>query len=60
MRFADRVLVLKEGRRRAEGAPEDVLTAELLADVYGVRAELARGPSGAVAIIPQEALHAAR
>ncbi|MCH7483628.1 MAG: hypothetical protein IIA90_00590, partial [Chloroflexi bacterium] len=34
--YCDRLVVLKEGRVSAEGAPADVLRPELLRDVYGV------------------------
>ncbi|MBM7025827.1 ABC transporter ATP-binding protein, partial [Clavibacter sp. DM3] len=47
--FCDSVLVLREGRVVAGGHPRDVLTPELIADVYGVRAlvthDAARGCS---------------
>ncbi|NPC95678.1 heme ABC transporter ATP-binding protein [Nocardioides sp. zg-DK7169] len=33
--YADRVCVLADGRLRADGAPADVLTGELLTEVYG-------------------------
>ncbi|GAA2442723.1 ABC transporter ATP-binding protein [Streptomyces macrosporus] len=36
----DRLYVLKDGRVAASGAPAEVLTEELLADVYGVRARV--------------------
>lgn len=36
--FCDRLVVLKDGRKVAEGAPDAVLSDELLATVYGVRA----------------------
>lgn len=39
----DVVIVLHEGRLRAIGAPADVLTAELLHDVFGVRARTGPG-----------------
>ncbi|MFD3443298.1 ABC transporter ATP-binding protein [Microbacteriaceae bacterium 4G12] len=42
--FCDDVLVLREGRAVAAGSPQEVLTAELIADVYGVRARLVRDP----------------
>ncbi|MFD7135076.1 ABC transporter ATP-binding protein [Streptomyces sp. NPDC059894] len=38
--YADRLLVLREGRAVAEGTPGDVLTEELIEEVYGVRAEV--------------------
>ena len=37
-RFADRVLVMNEGRIVAGGAPEEALAPELLASVFGVEA----------------------
>jgi iron complex transport system ATP-binding protein len=37
-RFCDRLLMLHRGRVVADGAPEAVLTAERLREVYGVRA----------------------
>lgn len=56
MRFADRVLVLQDGHCRAAGPPQEILTVDLLAEVYGVRAEVARTDTGGIAIIPQAAL----
>ena len=45
--FCDRLLVLKEGRPVAAGTPGEVVTEELIADVYGVRSEVEpRGPEG--------------
>ncbi|MDQ1136952.1 iron complex transport system ATP-binding protein [Microbacterium sp. SORGH_AS 1204] len=38
--YCDSVLVLREGRVVAAGAPADVLTPALIADVYGVRARV--------------------
>jgi len=60
LRFADRVLVLCEGRAVAEGAPPQVLTAELIAEVYGVRAAVARTENGGMAILPESAIEAGR
>ena len=56
LRFADRVLVLQDGRCRAEGPPHEVLTVGLLAQVYGVHAAVARTDSGAIAIVPEAAM----
>ncbi|MCC5991820.1 MAG: ABC transporter ATP-binding protein [Rhodobacteraceae bacterium] len=39
-RFCDRLIVLKDGVLVAEGPPEQVLTAALLADVFGLRARI--------------------
>ncbi|GAA3895165.1 ABC transporter ATP-binding protein [Streptomyces gulbargensis] len=45
--YCDRLVVLKEGRVVASGEPADVLTEELIADVYGVRAAVTRpDPAG--------------
>ncbi|MFC5220248.1 ABC transporter ATP-binding protein [Streptomyces coerulescens] len=42
--LADRIVLLDEGRIVAEGLPEDVLTAERLTDVYGIRIEVGTDP----------------
>jgi len=39
-RYCDRILLLQNGRLRAQGTPEDVLTQGQIGDVYGVRSEL--------------------
>ena len=39
-RVADRVIILAEGRVVADGAPADALTADLLAEVYGIEARV--------------------
>ena len=44
-RYCDRVAVLHDGRVRAFGAPDEVLTTELLREVYGVEATIVRDPS---------------
>lgn len=41
-RFADHIAVLREGAVVGFGAPEQVLTAQLFAEVYGVRARVER------------------
>ncbi|MGW6783636.1 ABC transporter ATP-binding protein [Streptomyces sp. NPDC054987] len=42
--FCDRLYVLSDGRVAASGTPRDVLTEELLAEVYGVRARVGVHP----------------
>lgn len=42
--FCDHLVVLHGGRVRAEGPPEQVLTVDLLAEVYGLDAELVPHP----------------
>lgn len=43
-RYADRIAVLHRGQLRAFGTPADVLTRELLAEVFRVRAEILPHP----------------
>ena len=45
-RYADRLVFMKDGAIVAEGAPEDVLTVELLANVYGVEASIKNTETG--------------
>lgn len=42
--FCDRLLVLSQGKVVASGAPEDVLTRELLRDVFSVEAHVSPSP----------------
>jgi iron complex transport system ATP-binding protein len=41
-RFADRVLILKDGRLLASGTPDETLTSPLIADAFGVSATAVR------------------
>mgnify|MGYP001192861588 FL=1 len=43
-RFADYLLAMKHGTLLYEGTPDEVFTKEMLADVFGVDAELLRDP----------------
>jgi iron complex transport system ATP-binding protein len=49
-RFADQLSLLDAGRVAASGSPEQVLTRELIAQVYGVEARVERGPDGRIAV----------
>jgi len=55
-RFADRIAVLQAGRLVATGTPAAVLSPALLADVYGLRAEVVTGSAGHPFVMPLEAL----
>jgi iron complex transport system ATP-binding protein len=44
--YCDRLIVLADGRTVAEGVPEDVLTEERIADLYGARVHVDIGPHG--------------
>jgi iron complex transport system ATP-binding protein len=45
--FADRILVLDQGRVAAQGPPREVLTPEMIARVFSVQASIHPGPHGA-------------
>lgn len=49
-RHADRLLLFDEGRLRADGPPESVLTPDQIAEVFGMQAEITRPPEGALRI----------
>lgn len=55
-RFADRLLVLSEGRLVADGVPGKVLDEAILADVYRVQAEVGRSRSDLPFVLPVAAL----
>jgi iron complex transport system ATP-binding protein len=48
--FCDHLMVLRAGRVVAAGAARDVLTPELIADVYEVRAEVIEDASGRLTV----------
>ncbi len=49
-RYADRLLVLKDGRLWASGPPTAVLTPECIAEVFGMRAQIDQRPDGTLRI----------
>jgi len=51
-RYADRVIMMHEGRIFAVGSPEEVLTPENIREVYGVEAEVLCGKDGKPLILP--------
>ncbi|MBR0648571.1 ABC transporter ATP-binding protein [Roseomonas terrae] len=51
-RFADRMLVLCNGRLVADGPGGEVLTETMLANVYGIRAEIGRSNEGVPLVVP--------
>jgi iron complex transport system ATP-binding protein len=50
-RYADRVVVLKDGAVYGEGAPADVLSLDTLRDVFGVSGRILTGPDGVEMVI---------
>jgi iron complex transport system ATP-binding protein len=53
LRYADKVLMLKNKGIYAYGRPEDVLTSEAIHDVYGVESYIVRNDRG-LFILPYE------
>jgi iron complex transport system ATP-binding protein len=57
-RYADHLIAMKDGRVVAEGRPGDVVTAELVADVFGLRARIIEDPeTGTPLVIPLAPVH---
>lgn len=44
--YSDRVVVMKDGAILADGGPRDAITPELLAEAYGLRADVLDDPTG--------------
>jgi iron complex transport system ATP-binding protein len=52
LQYADYVAVIKAGRLVREGAPKEIVTAELLREVFGVRADEFACTNGLRALVP--------
>lgn len=57
---ADQLVVMQAGRIRASGTPDEVLTPQLLAEVYGVEARVERCSRGRLQVLVDRALPAAQ
>ncbi|MFE3223702.1 ABC transporter ATP-binding protein [Nocardia sp. NPDC059228] len=58
IRYSDRLIVMHAGRIVAQGVPADIIDAELLRAVFGLRAEMLEDPvSGRPMIVPIGARH---
>ena len=55
--FADEIIVLKEGRVYAQGAPKDIFTEAMMEDVYRVRTKIYMDDKGMPHVIPLEAIN---
>ncbi|HVA69543.1 MAG TPA: ABC transporter ATP-binding protein [Candidatus Binataceae bacterium] len=59
--YADRVMILKDGAAVGYGPPEEVLTEQLLQEVYETRVYVGRNPAtGAVSVLPGAPIGGAR
>ena len=57
-RYADHLVVMREGRVQAIGAPADVLTEDLVAQAFGLRARIVPDPvCGAPMVVPIGRFH---
>ena len=56
VRFADRVLILQEGRLVASGPPSEIVTVDLLRRVYGVEARIERCSRGQIVVLVDQAV----
>ena len=60
-RYADSLVAMRDGRIVAQGPPRDVVTPELLADVFGLRAAVLPDPvSDGVLVVPIGTRHTRR
>jgi iron complex transport system ATP-binding protein len=51
-RFADRIALIGSGRLAASGLPDQVLSPELITDLYGAKVAVLAGPDGRPVIVP--------
>ena len=54
LQYADELVVIKEGRLFAQGSPDEILTVDLIRDVFGVRADIFKNSQGASVLSPVE------
>ena len=58
-RYADRIIAMKDGAIVAEGVPSEVVTAEVITEVYGLDCEVVPDPvSGTPMVVPRGRHHA--
>lgn len=51
-RFAERIILLKQGRLVADGSPQATITVASLREVFGIEAEIAVTPAGLPYVLP--------
>ncbi|MDR1212450.1 MAG: ABC transporter ATP-binding protein [Spirochaetaceae bacterium] len=53
--YCDRIVLLKNGRLRYQGSPSEILTGEVLEDIYGIRAVVQKDEYGKPFVLPRRA-----
>ncbi|MDR1318630.1 MAG: ABC transporter ATP-binding protein, partial [Treponema sp.] len=53
--YCDRIVLLKNGRLCYEGRPQDILTEEVVEEIYGVRAVVKADEYGRPFVLPRRA-----
>lgn len=56
LRFCDRVVVLAEGHKLAEGTPHEAMTSQVLRDAYGIEGRVERCSLGSAIVLVDRAL----
>jgi iron complex transport system ATP-binding protein len=54
--YCDRIVLLKNGRLRYQGSPRDILTEEVVEEIYGIRAVVKADEYGRPFVLPRRAL----
>jgi iron complex transport system ATP-binding protein len=54
--YCDRILLLKDGRLRYQGSPREILTEEVVEEIYGIRAVLKADEYGRPFVLPRRAV----
>ncbi|TWF59304.1 ABC transporter ATP-binding protein [Neorhizobium alkalisoli] len=58
LRYADRIAILQNGHLQAFGNPEDIVTQQMLAEVYGIAGRIERCSQGRIQMIVDGPFHA--
>jgi iron complex transport system ATP-binding protein len=53
--YCDRIVILKNGSVRSQGSPREILTEELVEDIYGIRALVLHGEDGKPIVLSRRA-----
>lgn len=52
IKYSDVIIVMKDGQIAAKGKPEEIITAELIQDIYGVNVVVKHDPAAGMYIVP--------